>query len=447
MTNEELQEIIAAVLSAIRENSAQITDLTEVVAVPEDSYIELSGGRKISADNLRQEIQDAILERAVSPEMSAERTERENADDALSASIETLRTAVGGKLDKTDIVEASGNSATKVMSQGYVSMMLNALGVRVGKIRVALGTNSADGVVILFTNDMGQTTSLTLPGASVSEAGVMTAADKAKLQGLDRDVTDLIDARITGTSIESGAESATIRLATGKAAHEIEIPKAGSVPVGEENPVAGVMSAQQARDLEDVVLEVFPLKVAVVSSNAGSYEKGEEVIPSVTLSITRRGVDVTAEATITTPMVVDGNILSYEAIAENTSFNVSVAHRGATISVSQLQYRFFNYVYGDILDAMPEDIVSAISASGSLRELSGRTTYSGTLAANKMFLFAVPGNISLFCRHTETGAAISGCTTGMALVPRQCDPSTKDYYSYIIVPSSDVAWNFKITNS
>ena len=48
MTNEEKQEIINAVLSAIRTNSKTISQLTAVSQMSDDDYIELSGGRKVS---------------------------------------------------------------------------------------------------------------------------------------------------------------------------------------------------------------------------------------------------------------------------------------------------------------------------------------------------------------------------------------------------------------
>ena len=464
MTAEERQQIVADVLSAIRTNSALITDLTEVQTIPESSYIELSNGKRIAADTLKRIMQDAIVEDAVTPALGSERSARIAADeaeeaariaadDAMSALITLLQTACGNlerdKFDKANVVEADGGSSEHVMSQGYVSGKFNSLWIALGKIRLSLGTGSANTVVLTFTDEFGRASSITLPKATTSAAGVMSAADKAALDRHSEDISGLQDAEVTGVSLETGTENATIVIATNGdgADYGVTIPKAGTVPTGETDPVAGVMSASQAQDLADVVLEVFPLVVAVASSNAGIYEKGQTVTPAVVLNITRRGINVASEATITTPMTVDGSNLSYEAITENTSFNISVTHKGSTVAVAQQQYRFVNYVYGDVISAVPDDVVAAIAASVTLHELSTRTTYSGTLPKNKMFLFAVPGNVTLLCKHSETGANISGCITGTAMVPRQCDPETTDPYSYIIVPSSDVAWNFKITNS
>lgn len=48
MTNEEKQEIVNAVLAALRTNSKTITQLTTVNSMSDGDYIELSGGRKAS---------------------------------------------------------------------------------------------------------------------------------------------------------------------------------------------------------------------------------------------------------------------------------------------------------------------------------------------------------------------------------------------------------------
>ena len=453
MTAEEKQQIVSEVLSAIRTNSALITDLTQVSEIPSGSFIELSGGKRIATGDFKSAIQQDILDDAVTPTLnsalSAESTARENADTAMAGDISNLQAAVALKFDKADVVQASGSSTTKVMSQKTVSDMLAALGVKVGNINLTLGTGTANNVILTFTDDDGNSASITLPKATTSAAGVMSAADKAALNALGTDVAGLKDSEVSGVSLETGADTAKIVVSTSGSGsdHEVTIPKAGTVPTGETDPVAGVMSAQQAQDLADVVLEVFPLIAAFATKNDGVFEKGQSITPAATLSVTRRGENVLSEATINTTMTVNENALSYEAVTENTTLNVSVSHKGSTVTLPALQYRFYNYVYGDVLSAEPVDVAAAIAAATTLAELSARTTYNGTLAANKMFLFAVPGNVNLVCRHAETGAIITGCTTGTALVPRQCDSNTTDSYSYIIVPSSDVAWNFKITNT
>ena len=406
MTSEEKQEIVQEVLSAIRTNSAQITDLTEVQEIPTGGYIEISGGRRISANIFLSLIQTAIEVGLVTP---------------LNQRVNTLETNVNSlssnKFDKSSVVQSQGSSQTLVMSQKAVTDILNTLNVQIGRINVAKGENNTTVYEVKYTNTNGTVSTITIPSATLSKAGLLSAQDKTHLE-------DLITDKITNIVIEPSPNDVSVQLPRNDDdAFEAVIPTAGTIPEGEESPVAGVMSAEQAQDLDAVVLQVFPLQVTVASSNAGLFEKGTSVTPNVKINIMRRG--------------------------EGVARNVAVSHKGATVNVPQQQYRFVNFIYGDVLSAAPEpgSIATHLREARTLSQLSTSTTYSGTLQAGKFFIFGVPGNVTLMCRHSETGAIISGCTTGTVQVPRQNNYDVTDLYSYIIVPASDVAWNFKITNS
>ena len=435
MTAEEKQEIVSEVLSAIRTNSAQILDLTEVQDIPSGGYIEISGGRRISADIFLSLIQAAIVDESINPLIT-----RLGGVEAETSNL------TRDKLDKANVVQAQGSSTEHVMSQNAVTQLLNALNIQIKRIGVAKGTNNATIYEIKYTSESGTTSTIPIASATGSKAGLMSANDKTILDELN-------DKKLEDVYLD--ADSTLVELVMERAngsEFAVDFPVAGSTPAGHENPVAGVMSAEQAEDLDACVLQVFPLQVSVSVSNAGWFEKGSAVFPDVVLNITRRGVGVARDTTLTTPMSVaaetDNTLrLTYQQITENTSFNIAVHHKGATVNVAQQQYRFANYVYGDVLSGLPIDVVNSIYNARTLVELSARTTYSGTLQAGKLFLFAVPGNVTLLCKHSETGADISGCETGTCQVPRRLDESKTDLYSYIIVPASDVAWNFKITNS
>lgn len=437
ITSEEKQEIVQEVLSAIRTNSAQITDLTEVQEIPTGGYIEISGGRRINAQIFLSLIQTAIELGLVTPLANRVNTLENN-----------VRTLGEGKFDKSSVVQSNGSSETLVMSQKTVTDMLNALGVQIGRINVAKGSNTNTIYEVKYTNQSGTVSTITIPSATLSKAGLLSAQDKTKLD-------DLITDKITDIVIETSANDVSVQLPRNdNDTLEAVIPTAGTIPEGEESPVAGVMSAEQAQDLDAVVLQVFPLEVTVASSNAGLFEKGTTVTPDVRIDIMRRGVTVKDNASLSSTLRVVGETtnglrLGYDAITENTSFNIAVSHKGATVNVPQQQYRFVNFIYGDVLSAAPEagSIETHLREARTLRQLSTSTTYNGTLQAGKFFIFGVPGNVSLVCRHSETGAIISGCTTGTVQVPRQNNYDVTDLYSYIVVPSSDVAWNFKITNS
>lgn len=437
MTSEEKQEIVQEVLSAIRTNSAQITDLTEVQEIPTGGYIEISGGRRISANIFLSLIQTAIEVGLVTP---------------LNQRVNTLETNVNSlssdKFDKSSVVQSKGSSQTLVMSQKAVTDILNTLNVQIGRINVAKGANNTTVYEVKYTNTNGTVSTITIPSATLSKAGLLSAQDKENLENL---ITD----KITNIVIEPSPNDVSVQLPRNDDdTLEAVIPTAGTIPEGEESPVAGVMSAEQAQDLDAVVLQVFPLEVTVASSNAGLFEKGTTVTPDVRIDIMRRGVTVKDHASLSSTLRVVGETtnglrLGYDAITENTSFNIAVSHKGATVNVPQQQYRFVNFIYGDVLSAAPEagSIATHLREARTLSQLSTSTTYNGTLQAGKFFIFGVPGNVSLVCRHSETGAIISGCTTGTVQVPRQNNYDVTDLYSYIVVPSSDVAWNFKITNS
>lgn len=56
MTEEEKRNIISEVLSAIKTNSLTIDQLTDVISLPDDAYMEIAGGRKISGKDLKRAI-------------------------------------------------------------------------------------------------------------------------------------------------------------------------------------------------------------------------------------------------------------------------------------------------------------------------------------------------------------------------------------------------------
>lgn len=58
MTEIEKREIVSSVLQSLRTNSARIIDLTRVSSLPDDSYIELSEGRRIRLSDFKRHIMD-----------------------------------------------------------------------------------------------------------------------------------------------------------------------------------------------------------------------------------------------------------------------------------------------------------------------------------------------------------------------------------------------------
>lgn len=466
ITNEERQSIIDAVLSAIRTNSALITDLTEVQSIPEGSYIELSGGKRIAAATLKTILQTAILDDAVTPTIASEAEARDAADDALSDRLTVVEGATADleadKFDKSNIVEADGNNSNKVWSQKYATQVKSQLATAIGNISVSITTSDNEKIVLTFTDSQGQSSNLTIGKATAVKAGLLSASDYETLLAHTTAISGLTDKKVVGWEIDSGHNWLSLGVVTvDETAYFIDLPIAGTIPDGYEEPVAGVMSAEQAADLEDVLLKTYPLEVTV-TGNAGAHEKGETVTPSVLLSYLRRGGSIpTNDVSVlsSTLMYHDANQFYGDAITENANYNVTVEHRGSRVSIP-IQYRFLNYVYGIRpsatmrIDQVPQFIYSRqthkaepAEVVNDFEELSDITTYEGRLAAGETFLFCVPGTVNLVVRHADTDAPIEECTPFYAQLPRQCSASTKDNYTCIFVPASDIDWNFKITNS
>lgn len=219
----------------------------------------------------------------------------------------------------------------------------------------------------------------------------------------------------------------------------------------------GVMTKEDKVTFDEMVTEVFPLTVGVVSSNAGSFEVGTSVTPNIVLSITRKGVDVPAaditENITPNPAYVspDKRTISGNQVSSGTTtYQIAVAQGGQTKSVANQVFDFMNYMYYGEVSTKPASAtaVATLCENGSLsKQLSRATTKASTnLAANRYYVFAVKGSVNLVCRHAGTDAVVTGCTTGTATIQR-VNNSGSDTYSYIIVEKSQSAWSFKITNS
>ena len=141
------------------------------------------------------------------------------------------------------------------------------------------------------------------------------------------------------------------------------------------------------------------------------------------------------------------NIIINATISNDTTYKVSVNYDGIKGNLPDISYIFREYRYRGELSSVPSDYVSAIKGLDT-QELNETATLGSTnLPANKYYLFAVVGNKTLVCRHAATGGLISGTVTGTCQIPRQNGTKNDNTYSYILVPKSEIAWAFTITNS
>lgn len=218
----------------------------------------------------------------------------------------------------------------------------------------------------------------------------------------------------------------------------------------------GVMTKEDKAMFDDMVTEVFPLTVGVVSSNAGTRETGDEVSPHIVLSITRKGVDVPANEIVQsispTPIFVSDDkrtIMGDSLTSGSTTYQISVSQGGQTKSVAPQTFAFSYYRYKGALSSKPNtsNIVAAIRALP--KELSTVTTLGQTtLEANKYYLFAVKGTVNLIVKNAKSGGtiAIPNSDKGTCVVPQE-NGQGSNTYSWVIVPASSNTWYFQITNS
>lgn len=215
------------------------------------------------------------------------------------------------------------------------------------------------------------------------------------------------------------------------------------------------MSQKAVTDAFNVLAtEVFPLTVAVASSNAGTREIGTSVTPNIVLSITRKGADVSSSAQTTssqgTVQSDHKTIIGSALTSGTTTYIISVTQGGQTKSVPNQVFSFTNYRYKGALSSKPNtaNIVAAIRALP--KELSTVTTLGQTtLEANKYYLFAVKGTVNLIVKNAKSGGTIDipSSDKGTCIVPQENGVGDGNTYSWVIVPASSNTWYFQITNS
>lgn len=227
----------------------------------------------------------------------------------------------------------------------------------------------------------------------------------------------------------------------------------GGLPATPTTP--GLMSAADKNMFDDMVTEVFPLTVAIASSNAGSFEVGTSVTPHIVLSITRKGADVSSSANTTSSQgevqsdhkTIDG----VELTSGTTTFRISVSQGGQTKSAPDQVFDFMNYRYYGVINSSTEPTkaqVKTLCENGTLTKQLSRSTKMGAtdLAANKCYVFVVPNtNVNLIVKNAKSGNPISGCTFDTVTVNR-VNGTAEVSCKYVIVPAGSAAWTFEITN-
>lgn len=221
----------------------------------------------------------------------------------------------------------------------------------------------------------------------------------------------------------------------------------------------GLMSAQDKSLLDDVVTEVFPVKVQVSSSNADVREVGTSVTPNIVLNITRKGVDVAESAVVTVSpsgtVGSDNKTITDTAISSGSKiYQIAVTQGGQTVSAPNQTYSFKNYLYKGSFPSSQKAAVKAslvASIKSKTKILSDdKTLAQTTLNGGDCYLFAVKGHVNLVVKNAKSGGTISVDSSDKGFItdfPQENNPSLTNEYSWIIVPASSNTWYFQITNS
>lgn len=119
MTEDEKTLIVQEVLAAIKANSLSLEQLTAVVELLPESFVEISGGRKMKISMLVSEIAKSIKDSHVAPLVNAEAIARKNADNNLAARI----SSEVSKLESADAEAKTAINAANTDIAGLLQRM------------------------------------------------------------------------------------------------------------------------------------------------------------------------------------------------------------------------------------------------------------------------------------------------------------------------------------
>lgn len=161
MTDTELQEVVAAVIEALKTNGKTIAQLTAVTTMTDGDYIELNGGRKVAYSVLYNQLWTA-------------------AQAVITASESEMWTAINAKAN------AAGSSSQNFAADDLVANSLSVLGdiiaagsvtvtdPDIGTVEIAVGGEEGSETLVI-TGESGKT--ITLPLGSAEVGLVLATSD------------------------------------------------------------------------------------------------------------------------------------------------------------------------------------------------------------------------------------------------------------------------------
>lgn len=187
MTQEEITTIVQLVVQALLTNSKTIAQLTAVQDVSDSDCFELSGGKKVSYGTLAGLIISEIgsIQNFTVVDYDG-RDEVSTFTYTRNTGVITIKQA--GRAAKTITIATATTSRPGLMSAEDKTNLASA----VNKVLSSLSKSSAQSNVVVTVNFAdGTSTSVTIPAATTSSAGVMSATDKANLNTAKNTATDL----------------------------------------------------------------------------------------------------------------------------------------------------------------------------------------------------------------------------------------------------------------
>ena len=264
---------------------------------------------------------------------------------------------------------------------------------------------------------------------------------------------------------EKGIETDTFLEKVGDGVtHWIDLPYSKVQCLNEMGQSENQPMSQKAVTDELLAIEtvVFPLTVAIASSNAGTYEIGTpNITPNIVLDITRRGSDVSSSAMTTSShgtVQADNKTITDSAISSGSkTYQIAVTQGGQTVNAPNQVFNFLNYRYfGAVLaSGIPSDdeekteYVKELCQNNTLnKELSSSTTKTKTqLNADYCYIFVIPNtSVELIVKNANSSGTVENAGLGTFSIPRVNGSGNVDC-KYVIVPASSNSWYFEIVNS
>ena len=228
-------------------------------------------------------------------------------------------------------------------------------------------------------------------------------------------------------------------------------------------PGTGLDASNAQQAFAEIAIAIYPLKVSIASSNAGNYEIGDEITPTIVLNITRHDVDISNSLTASNYSISPSGslgpdhktITDTEITSGTKTYQISVNQGGQEVSIPNQIFKFMEYRYRGAVSTKPAnaEAVKTLCQNGTLsKELSTSTKMEGknALNADKYYVFVIPTQSpNLIVKNANSGGTVDNDGSGtfdMARVNGSGGDSAV-HCKYVIVPASRNSWNFEIVNS